>query len=126
MTRNTDPWAAAPPPAGDPARSPPAAAAADDPERVLGPATVAFRALYGAVCDGDGSAASAASLVIQDLCLQLCAGPVTSARAADDKARFLKIVIGWAWPRVPAVAAVLAASREWELRRWGQAVEGNG
>ena len=126
MTRDTHPGSEEPPSAADLARYAAAAAAVADPERVLGPASVAFRTLYEAVRAGDGSAARAASLAVQDHCLQLCAAPATSARAADDKVRFLTIIIGWAWPRAPAVAAVLEASCAQELARWGPSAQSSG
>lgn len=102
------------------------AAAADDPEQILGPATDIFGDLHRLIQAGDRLAADGASLAVQDLCLQLCASEAASARASDDKCRFLAIVIRWAWPRTPAVGAVLEESRAREMRRWGQAVEGSG
>ena len=106
-------------PAADMARYAAAAGAADDPERILGPATGTFRALYEAVRAGDRRSAGVAALAVQDLCLTLCASTATSARASDDKVRFLAIILAWARPRVPAVAAVLEVSRAQEMRRWG-------
>lgn len=113
-------------PANDIARYGAAAAAADDPEQVLGPATESFAGLHRLIQAGDRLAADEASLAVQSLCLQLCASEAASARASDDKVRFLAIMLGWAWPRVPAVGAVLEAAMVAEVARWGQAVEGHG
>ena len=110
----------------DLARYAAAAAAADDPEQVLGPVTAIFGDLHRLVQAGDRLAADGASLAVQDLGLQLCASEAASARAGDDKCRVLAIIASWAWPRTAAVGAVLAESHAWEMRRWGQAVEGSG
>ena len=96
-----------------------ATAAAGDPERVMEAAGAAFVDLHALVRRGDTMAAAGAAITIQDLCLRLCVAPAGSARASDDKRRFLAIIIRWAWARVPAVAAVLEENRQQELRRWG-------
>lgn len=101
-----------------------ALAAADDPELVFGPLTDAFQDLYVLVCAGDRLAASGAATTVQDLCLQACVVPAFSAEMADDKVRVLAIVLRWAWPRVPALAAVLETARAQELERWGGDVSG--
>lgn len=106
------------PSAADLARYAAVAAAADDPERVLGPATDAFRDLHDLVHAGDRVAAAGAAIMVQDLCLQTGVTLAGSATAAENKVRFLAILQGWAWPRAPAVGAVLEASRAQELRRW--------
>ena len=93
--------------------------AADDPELVLGPLTDAFGDLYYLVRAGDRLAASGAAITVQDLCLQACVVPAASAEAADDKIRVLAIILGWAWSRVPALAAVLEAAIAQERERWG-------
>ena len=110
----------------DLARYAAAAAAATDPEQLLEAATAAFGELLKLVQAGDRRAADGASLAVQDHCLALCASEAASARASDDKVRFLAIMLGWAWPRVPAVGAVLEAAIVAEVARWGQAVEGLG
>ncbi len=96
-----------------------ATAAAGDPERVMEAAGAAFVDLHALVRRGDTMAAAGAAITIQDLCLRLCVAPAGSARASDDKRRFLAIIIRWAWARDPAVAAVLEEKRQQELRRWG-------
>ncbi len=110
----------------DLARYAAAAAAATDPERCLEPATAAFGDMRQLLLAGDRRAADGANLAVQDHCLALCASEAASARASDDKVRFLAIMLGWAWPRVPAVGAVLEAAMVAEVARWGQAVEGLG
>ena len=59
-----------------------------------------------------------------DACLRLCASPSTSALAADDKTRFLGLIVGWAWPRDPALGAVLDAARRAESAAWGEEIAG--
>ena len=103
----------------DLARFTAAAAAADDPERVMRAAGTAFADLHNLVCRGERVAAAGAAITVQDLCLQLCAAPAGSARASDDRRRFLAIIVRWAWARVPAVAGVLEANRQQEFERWG-------
>lgn len=110
----------------DLARYAAAAAAAEDPELSLGPATDAFADIRSLLLAGDRRGADGAALVVQDLCLQLCITMAAFARASDDKRRFLAIMVGWAWPRVPAVGAVLDASHAQELARWGPSTEGSG
>lgn len=110
----------------DLARYAAAAAAAEDPELLLGPATDAFADIRSLLLAGDWRGADGAALAVQDLCLQLCASMAASARASDDKCKFLAIMVGWAWPRVPAVGAVLDASRAQELALWGPSAAGSG
>lgn len=95
-----------------------AAARADDPERVMSEAQDAFYDLLTLTEAGDRLAAAGAAVLVQDRCIELCAAPSTTARAGDDKRRFLEIMARWAFPRSPAVAAVLEAAREDEARRW--------
>ncbi len=97
-----------------------AAAAADDPETLMGATEAAFEDLFALTSAGDLSSAAGAAIVVQDRCLAICASQSTSARAGDDKARFLGIIARWAFPRSPAVAAVLEAARQDEIRRWGR------
>lgn len=112
------------PPRTDRARYAAALAAADDPELVFGPVLRTFRHLRAAVCSGDHAAAAIAARELELRCLQLCVCPAASAVAADDRRRVGDIIAGWAWPRRPALAAVLEASRAVEMRRWGGEVAG--
>ena len=122
-TRQLDPGATEPS-AVDLARYTAARVAADDPELVLGPLTDAFGDLYCLVRVGDRLAACGAAIKVQNLSLQACVTPAASAEAADDKIRALAIVLGWAWSRVPALAAVLKAAMAQEGERWGGDVSG--
>ena len=101
-----------------------AAAAADDPESVLDAITGRFRDLTKLVRAGDRRAAKGAVIAVLDLCLQACVVASASAEAADDKVRVLTIIVGWAWPRAPATAAVLEAARAQEVQTWGGEVNG--
>ena len=103
-----------------------AAAAADDHEQTFGPAAAAFCDIRPLLLAGDRRAADGASIAAQDLCLQLCASMADSVRASSHKCSFLETMIGWAWPRAPAVGAVLDASRAGELARWGPPAQGSG
>ena len=88
------------------------------------PLTDAFGDLYCLVRVGDRLAACGAAIKVQNLSLQACVTPAASAEAADDKIRALAIVLGWAWSRVPALAAVLKAAMAQEGERWGGDVSG--
>jgi hypothetical protein len=66
--------------------------------------------------------ASAGAVTVGDACLRLCVSPATSALAADDKTRFLALMVGWAWPRDPALGAVLDAARQAESAAWGEEI----
>ena len=44
--------------------------------------------------------------------------PAATWRAAKSKVRFLRIMIPWAWPRHPALGAVLEAARRAEAVTW--------
>lgn len=101
-----------------------AAAAADDSGAVMDAGTDLFAALATLTRLGDRVAAAGAAVAVGDACLLLCASPATSAVAADDKARFLALMVGWAWPRHPALGAVLDAARGLELAAWGDDVVG--
>lgn len=68
---------------------------------------------------GDRVAAAGAAVAVGDVCLRLCASRATSALTADDKARFLALMVGWAWPRDPTLGAVLDAARRAESEVWG-------
>ena len=99
-------------------------AAAADPELLFGSALDAFHLLHAAVRASERAAAALATAEVESLCLALCASRAASARAADDRHRFLQIIIGWAWPRRPALAAALEASCAAEMGRWGGEVAG--
>ena len=105
-------------PASDMERYRAVAARAGDPERLMEEAQWAFSDLMTLTNAGDRSAAAGAAISVLDRCLELCAAPSTTARAADDKRRFLRIIARWAFARSPAVAAVLEAARRDEERRW--------
>ena len=71
------------------------------------------------VLHGDHVAAAGAAIVVQDLALQICVSPAVSEKAADDRHRFLSILLDWAWPRAPAVAAAIEASCRSDRTLWG-------
>ncbi len=112
------------PNAADRGRYAAALAAAADPGRMFDPLLRAFRRLRAAVCVGDLAAGALAARELELHGLQLCVAPAASAVAADDRRRVEAIIIGWAGPRRPALAAVLEADTEREARRWGGAVAG--
>ena len=87
-------------------------AAADDPGAVMEAGTEAFVVIAALARLGDPVATAGPAVVVSDAYLCLCVSPPASARAADDKARFLAIVVGWAWPRHPALGAALEALRQ--------------
>ena len=126
MTRRetADPSAIGPAPdsctEADLARYAAAAAAADDPEPLMEVAEAAFRDMTVlTILHGDRVAAAGAAIVVQDAALQLCVSPAASEKAADDRYRFLSILLEWAWPRAPAVAATLEACRRRDRALWG-------
>ena len=97
-----------------------AAAAADDLEAVMKAAAEEFRDMTVlVVLHGDHVAAAGAAIAVQDAALQLCVSPAPSEKAADDRYRFLSILLEWAWPRAPAVAATLEACRRRDRALWG-------
>ena len=91
-----------------------AAAAADDPGVAMDAGTDLSAALATLTRLGDRVAAAGAAVAVGDVCLRLCASLATSALAADDKARFLTLMVGWAWPRHPALGAMLDEARRTE------------
>ena len=99
-----------------------AAATADDPGAVMDAATDAFAAMTALARQGDRVAMAGAAVAVGDVCLRLCVSPATEAGAADDKARFLALMVGWAWPRDPALGAVLDAARRAESAAWGEEI----
>ncbi|WP_237479381.1 hypothetical protein [Lichenibacterium dinghuense] len=115
---------AAGPTARDRDRYAAALAGAADPELLFGPVLASFRRLTVAVSAGDRAVAARAAVVLERACLALCVVPAASAAAADDRRRVANIVAAWAWPRRPALAAVLAAGGAQEARRWGGEVAG--
>ena len=118
-----DRGAPAPPPA-DIARYEAAAAAAADPNALMDTVTDRFRDMALLAAAGDRLAVLSAGNRVAESCLRLCAVPATSSVAADNKVRFLTIMSGWAWPRRPALAAIMDAARDAERQVWGGDVSG--
>ncbi|MGI4765015.1 MAG: hypothetical protein ACRYGP_08110 [Janthinobacterium lividum] len=83
-----------------------AEARADD---LMDSATASFRAMVTAAREGDRDGVAASAVVVADTCLQVCVIPAKTWEGADNKARFLRLMIPWAWPRHPALGAVLEA-----------------
>ena len=81
-------------------------------------ATAIFRAMTTAAREGDRDGVAASAVVVADTSLQLCVSPATTREGAEDKARFLRLMVGWAWPRHPALGAVLEAARRAEAEVW--------
>ena len=108
----------------DMARYAAAVAAAADPNGVMDAVTEQFRDLARLTAAGDRLAVLGATNRVSEGCLRLCAVPAASSAAAEDKARFLAIMAGWAWPRRPALAAIIDAAREAERQSWGGDVTG--
>lgn len=97
-----------------------ALAAADDPEAVMKAGEEAFRDMTRlAILHGDRAAAAGAAIAVQDAALRLCVGPAASEKAADDRYRYLSILLDWAWPRAPTVAATLEACCRADRALWG-------
>ena len=96
-----------------------ALAAAADPNRVMDDAADLFRDMAVLARAGDRQAVSGAAIATGDACLRLCATLADSALAAENKVRFLRIVVGWAWVREPALGAVMEASIQADRRAWG-------
>ena len=110
----------------DLARYAAAAVRADDPETLMKAAEEAFRDMTVLVILlGDRVAAAGAAIVVQDAALQLCVSPAASEKAADDRHRLLSILLDWAWPRAPAVAAALEACRRRDRTLWGDDIGGD-
>ena len=95
------------------------AAAAACPADLMDSATDAFAIMAAASHQGELDATTAAATVVGDTCLQLCTLMASTWKEADDKTRFLTIMIPWAWPREPALGAVLEAARRAEAGIWG-------
>ena len=96
------------------------AAAEACPDDLMDSATAIFRAMATAERQGDRGGVSASAVVVADTCLQVCVSQAATWRAAESKVRFLGIMIPWAWPRHPALGAVLEASRRAEAAAWGE------
>ncbi|MGI4763562.1 MAG: hypothetical protein ACRYGP_00585 [Janthinobacterium lividum] len=92
-----------------------AEARADD---LMDSATKAFRAMVTAACEGDRDGVAASAVVVGDTCLQVCMCSATTWEEAENKTRFLRLMVGWAWPRHPALGAVLDAARRAEAEVW--------
>lgn len=103
----------------DMARYVAAIAAAADPNGTMDGATAQFRDLARLTATGDRLAVLGATNRVSEDCLRLCAVPAASPAAAENKVRFLAIMAGWAWPRRPALAAIVDAAREAERQAWG-------
>ncbi len=95
------------------------AAAKALPDDLMDSADAAFAAMATAARQGDRDGVASSAVVFGDTCLQVCVTPATNLRLADKKVRFLSIVIPWAWPREPALGAVLEAARRAESTAWG-------
>ena len=96
------------------------AAAEARPDSLMDSATDAFAIMAAAAAQGARDAAAAAAVVVADTCLQVCVTPSAIHQDAEDKVRFLRIMIPWAWPRHPALGAVLEAARRAEAAAWGR------
>ena len=96
-----------------------AVAAAADPSSVMDAASERFKHMGALQRAGDHAGIAEAARTISDASLRLCVAPADNERSAGDKSRFLAIMIRWAWPRYPALGAVLEAARRAELVAWG-------
>ena len=100
------------------------AAAEANPDDLMDSAGAAFTAMAAAERQADRDGVAASAVVVADTCLQICVSPATTWRAAESKVRFLDIMIPWAWPRYPALGAVLEASRRTEPEACGDPADG--
>ncbi len=94
------------------------AAAEARPDDLMESAGVAFAAMATAERQNDRDGVAKSAVVVADTCLQVCVSPAATWRAAENKVRFLGIMIPWAWPRHPALGAVLEAARRAESEAW--------
>ena len=99
-----------------------ALAAVINPELVFSAVSATFKRLRIVVCAGDLADGALIARELELHCLQLCVAPPASAVAADHRRRVAQVIIGWAWPRRPALATVLEAAIAGETRRWGAEV----
>ena len=81
-------------------------------------ATRAFAIMATAERRGDRDGVAASAIVASDTCLQVCVITATTWQEAETKAAFLSLMLGWAWPRHPALGAVMEASRRVEADAW--------
>ena len=81
-------------------------------------AATAFKAMAAAARHGERDGMAMSSVVVGDTCLQLCLIPAATWQEADSKVRFLGVMLPWAWPRHPALGAVLEAARRAESAAW--------
>ncbi len=81
-------------------------------------AASAFEAMAAAVREGDRDGAASSAVVVGDTLLQLCVTSAATWEAAENKSRFLVIMLKWAWPREPALGAVLDMARRAESMAW--------
>lgn len=95
-----------------------AVAAAADPSSVMDAASERFKHMGALQRAGDHAGVAEAARTIADACLRLCVSPANNERSAGDKSRFLAIMLKWAWPRHPALGAVLEAARRAEAAAW--------
>lgn len=95
------------------------AAAEARPDDLMDSASAAFKAMATAASQGDRDGVAAAAIVVGDTCLQVCVSSAEALWQAEDKVRFLRIMIGWAWTRHPALGAVLEAACRAESATWG-------
>ena len=94
------------------------AAARARPGDLMDSATAAFAAMTAAERQGDRDGVAASAVVVGNTCLQVCVSQATTWEAAENKTRFLRLMVGWAWPREPALGAVLEAARRAEVDLW--------
>ena len=94
------------------------AAAEANPDDLMDSAGAAFTAMAAAERQGDRGGVAASAIVVADTLLQVCVSPAATWRDAESKVRFLGIMLPWAWPRHPALGAVLDAARRAEAAAW--------
>lgn len=99
-----------------------AMAAAADPRALMDAATERFEAMTVSQKAADHAGVARAARALGDDCLRLCTVPATDEQAAGEKARFLVIMSRWAWPRRPALSAVMDAAVRAECRTWGDRI----
>ena len=81
-------------------------------------ATRAFAIMATAERRGNRDGVAASAIVASETCLQVCVITATAWQEAETKAAFLSLMLGWAWPRHPALGAVLEAARRAEAVTW--------
>ncbi len=103
-----------------------AAAAEARPDDLMDSATTAFAAMATAARQGNRDCVAASAVAVGDTCLQVCGLRAETQRQAENKIRFLGLMIPWAWPRHPALGAVLEAARRAESAVWDSDDFGSG